>query len=102
MNTILRAFLLVAVALLSSSSAFTVKTHGHIHSVSASTSIKTPPTFTCHQQSLTSLQMVRVKIDPNAPKDDGRLNPAVFKNAAYLGSVVIALLLPLGFLLLKH
>jgi hypothetical protein len=43
--------------------------------------------------------MVRVKIDPDAKEE--RVNPAVFKNAAYLGSIAFAVLLPLFFLLAK-
>lgn len=35
---------------------------------------------------------LRVKVDPNEKPD--RLNPAVFKNALYLGSVAFAVLLP--------
>ena len=35
---------------------------------------------------------LRVKVDPNEKEE--RLNPAVFKNALYLGSVAFAVLLP--------
>ena len=44
----------------------------------------------------TSLNL-RVKVDPNEKKEE-RLNPAVFKNALYLGSVAFAVLLPVIFL----
>mmetsp|Transcript_17289 Transcript_17289/g.35819 ORF Transcript_17289/g.35819 Transcript_17289/m.35819 type:complete len:99 (+) Transcript_17289:203-499(+) len=49
------------------------------------------------EKSSTALNL-KVKIDPEAAKSD-RTNPAVFKNALYLGSVAFAVLLPLIFLL---
>jgi hypothetical protein len=104
MNKIIQT-LLIALAVLSGiTTAFTVKTPVHTSLVSTSTSIRVPSSdsFYNHAQSLTSLHMVRVKIDPNAPKDDERINPAVFKNAIYLGSIVVAVLLPFAFLILKH
>jgi len=43
------------------------------------------------------MNMVKIKIDPNA-KESERVNPAVFKNALYLGSIAFAVLLPVFFL----
>lgn len=45
----------------------------------------------------TAMHMVKIKVDPNAKEE--RLNPAVFKNAFYLGSVAVAVLLPVFFLI---
>jgi len=45
--------------------------------------------------SLTAMNMVKIKIDPNAKEE--RINPAVFKNGLYLGSIAFAVLLPLFF-----
>ena len=44
----------------------------------------------------TSLNL-KVKIDPNAKEE--RVNPAVFKNALYLGSIAFAVLLPVALLI---
>ena len=44
----------------------------------------------------TALHMVKVKVDPKAKEE--RVNPAVFKNAIYLGSIAFAILLPIFFL----
>ena len=44
----------------------------------------------------TALNMVKIKVDPNAKEE--RVNPAVFKNAIYLGSIAFAVLLPIFFL----
>jgi len=43
------------------------------------------------------MNMVRVKVDPNDKEE--KLNPAVFKNAFYLGSIAIAVGLPIFFLI---
>ena len=46
-----------------------------------------------------ALYMARPKIDPKMlEKKEEKFNPAVFKNIAYLGSVAVALLLPIIFL----
>jgi hypothetical protein len=53
------------------------------------------------ESSTTAMHMAapRIKIDPNKQDDDDdRLNPAVFKNALYLGSIAFAILLPIFFL----
>ena len=44
----------------------------------------------------TSLQL-KINVD-EIDEDESRINPAVFKNALYVGSVVIALGLPVAFL----
>lgn len=46
--------------------------------------------------STTAMNMVKVKVDPKAKSN--RTNPAVYKNAAYGGSIAIAVLLPVAFL----
>ena len=45
----------------------------------------------------TAMHMVKIKVDPNAKEE--RVNPAVFKNALYLGSIAVAVLLPVFFLI---
>ena len=47
----------------------------------------------------TAMNMVRVKVDPKDQKESSRINPAVFKNALYLGSIGAAILLPIFFLI---
>ena len=47
------------------------------------------------RQSSTALSL-RVKVDPNEKEE--RLNPAVFNNALYLGSIIVAVFLPVALL----
>ena len=60
--------------------------------------ITSPIDKTRTSSSNTSLNL-KVKVDPNKKED--RLNPAVFRNAAYIGSIAVAVLLPVVFLVLR-
>jgi len=98
MSKVFFAFLLVAVLAATNISSFQVSPVG----VAASTrtaSFSSAYDFSGSESTTsTSLNMVRVKVDPKDLKEE-RLNPAVFKNALYLGSVVVAVLLPVLFLI---
>lgn len=88
------AFLLLAL-LASNTGAFIVSPKHALLSTSSSPTARTMSPFV----PMTILHL-KVKVKEEDLKDD-KLNPAVFKNAAYLGSILIALLLPLFFLLAK-
>jgi hypothetical protein len=55
------------------------------------------PVAPCTPFSSTSLHL-KIKVDPEAEKSN-RVNPAVFKNAAYGGSIALAVILPLAFII---
>jgi hypothetical protein len=100
MNRFIAVFLLLAVAA-TGVFAFSVSPSSsniatRVHQQQQQQSTTTATAF----ESSTAMHMAapRIKIDPNKQDDDDRLNPAVFKNALYLGSIAFAVLLPIFFL----
>eukprot|EP00977_Amphora_coffeiformis_P020989 scaffold8690_cov190-Amphora_coffeaeformis.AAC.16 len=88
---------LVLALAVSESAAFTTTTAGYTKALGAtrvisSTTSGTPIAFSTTKTSL------NLKVDPNK-KQEERINPAVFKNGLYLGSIAFAVLLPLALLL---
>lgn len=92
-----RFLALLLTALVAQTAAFSVAPHGSKVASATRTMKTTPFSYPAVESSSTALHL-RVKVDPEDMKQD-RINPAVFKNAAYVGSVLIALALPLFFLL---
>mmetsp|Transcript_2760 Transcript_2760/g.5773 ORF Transcript_2760/g.5773 Transcript_2760/m.5773 type:complete len:98 (+) Transcript_2760:428-721(+) len=89
MNKFVASLLFAIVALHSSASAFTTQSRAKIatHKVVAD--------MPSYQQTSTSLNL-KVKVDPNAKTKNASGNA---KAAAYGGSIAIAALLPIGFLI---
>jgi hypothetical protein len=95
---------LVAVETMSSVSAFTGIQHNKIAISSINNNnnnnlvqTTTTSSFGPLTTKTSTTLYVKVKIDPK--KSDDRINPAVFRNAAYLGSIAVAVLLPVIFLI---
>mmetsp|Transcript_29654 Transcript_29654/g.81525 ORF Transcript_29654/g.81525 Transcript_29654/m.81525 type:complete len:100 (+) Transcript_29654:150-449(+) len=90
-----RSFLLclVAAVLATSTQAFQINTG--LTSARTTSTTGFAPLEAPVAVSSTALNL-KVKVDPDAVKND-RTNPAVFKNALYVGSVAFAVLLPLIF-----
>ena len=88
------ALLLTALVAFHGAVAFTTPAHPAALAVRTSQSLSGSSPF--QPQSSTSLNL-KVKVDPEAAKSK-RTNPAAFKNAAYGGSIAIAVALPLIFL----
>ena len=91
--------LLVVALVASNAAAFAPAARSVISAQATSQTVAstTPSSPFVASSSNTAMNMVRVKVDKNAKEE--KLNPAVFKNAAYLGSIAIAVLLPVFFLL---
>ena len=90
MNRVLACVFFV-LAVVGSSNAFTVAPSATVTRTTSRTTSSSPVVL-----EPTALDMVRVKVDPN--KQDERFSKADMKMAAYGGSIVIALALPLVFL----
>jgi hypothetical protein len=79
-------------AFLSCSAAFSLETRTRAIGVNRSRMATTTTGFPA-AASLTSTSLqLKVKVDPDQKKE--RMNPAVFKNSLYLGSIAFAVLLP--------
>jgi len=90
MNSFLASLLLIALIFTSGSHAFVPRAATSVSSIhTVASPVTTSP--------VTTALHLRVKVDPNEKPD--KLNPATFKNAAYLGSIAIAVLLPVFFLI---
>jgi hypothetical protein len=94
MNRFLALVLLALIA--SNAQAFVVAPKYAALSTSSSPMTKTSSS----PFSSTTMLHLKVKVKEEDLKEE-KLNPAVFRNAAYLGSIAIALLLPLFFLFAK-
>ena len=99
MNRLVSLALIVVVFVATSATAFHVGTASSrvvSHKQQLSFPTKSSSASTLSSASTTALSL-RIKVDPEEKEE--RLNPAVFKNALYLGSVAFAVLLPVFLLL---
>lgn len=89
------SFLLLALVAIQGSTAFTTgsNTNNRAKIATPNQPVADMPSYT-QQQSSTSLNL-KVKVDPNAKTDNSKGNA---KAAAYGGSIAIAALLPIAFL----
>lgn len=86
----LLAILLLVVLAANNVASFSVGPASVARTSSAKTTSSSP---FASSTSTTAMNMVRVKVDPNQQQED-KFNPANFKGAMYLGSIGIAVLLP--------
>ena len=66
--------------------------------LTTSQTVSTPFQSTSAPLSPTALSFGRPKVDITKVKKEEKFNPATFKNIAYVGSVAVAVLLPVIFL----
>ena len=86
---------LFAVAFIASAAAFQFAPH---KAIAPSQKVNHPFHSASAPVSPTALSFGRPKVDVTQVKETKKVNPATFKNIAYVGSVAVAFLLPVIFL----